>query len=67
MEIRDKIKWVLDRLSMLLIVVLMISGPIYLVASCSKSDNKTKIDYETKPLTDKEIKAFREAVREFSK
>ncbi|MBU2623460.1 MAG: hypothetical protein KKD92_14200 [Proteobacteria bacterium] len=67
MEIIDKIKWVLDRLAMLLIVALFIGCPIYLIVSCPKSDNKTKIDYETKPLTDKEIKAFREAVREFPK
>ncbi len=67
MEIKDKIKWVLDRLVILLIVALIIGCPIYLVVSCDKSVNKNEMVYEVKPLTDKEIKAFREIVRELSK
>ena len=64
MKKRDKIKWVLDRLAMLLIVALLIGCPIYLVVSCDKSINKAEMVYEVKPLTDEEIKAFREIVRE---
>ena len=67
MEIIDKIKWVVDRLVILLIVAFVIVGPIYLVVSWYQSDNEPEMVYEVKPLTDKEIMAFREIVRELSK
>jgi len=39
MAIRDQIKWVLDRLAILLIVALIIGCPLYLVVSCATSVN----------------------------